>query len=86
MGYTLGMKVSITVPDELFARAEGEAKKQEISRSGLYRLALREYLKRLRGEEIKERVNRYFEAHPEDRKIDPFVRLASARTMKRNEW
>lgn len=84
--YTLGMKTAISVPDELFAQAEVEAEKQGVSRSELYRVALREYLKRRLGEDIKEKVNRYFEAHPEDRGLEPDLRRASQQTLRRNEW
>lgn len=80
------MKTAISVPDELFAKAEAEAGRQGISRSELYRVALREYLKCRRGEEIAETVNQYFETYPEDRGIDPFVRQAGEITLRRSEW
>jgi metal-responsive CopG/Arc/MetJ family transcriptional regulator len=38
------MKITISVPDELFAQAEAEARRQGITRSALFQAALREYL------------------------------------------
>lgn len=43
-GYTLGMKITVSVPDELFGQAEAEARRQGITRSALFQAALREYL------------------------------------------
>ena len=80
------MKTAISVPDELFERAEAEAGKQGVSRSELYQVALREYLKRRDDEDITESINRYLEAHPEDREIDPFVQLAGEIALRRSEW
>ena len=38
------MKITVSVPDELFAQAEAEARRQGITRSALFQAALREYL------------------------------------------
>ena len=45
-GYTFGMKTAVSVPDEVFQRAERLAKRMKVSRSELYSRALREYLAR----------------------------------------
>jgi metal-responsive CopG/Arc/MetJ family transcriptional regulator len=43
-GITNGMKTAISVPDEVFEKAEATAKRLQISRSELYSRALREFL------------------------------------------
>ena len=80
------MKTAISVPDELFAQAEAEAGKQGVSRSELYQVALREYLKRRRDEDVTERINKYFEAHPEGEKLEQFSQLADDVFLRRIEW
>ena len=86
LGYTLGMKTAISVPDELFAQAEVEAGKQGLSRSELYRVALREYLKRRQDEDVTKRINRYFEAHPENEKVSTLSQLSDDEFLRRIEW
>ena len=43
-GITIGMKTAISVPDEVFEKAEATAKRLKISRSELYSRALQEFL------------------------------------------
>ena len=43
-GITMGMKTAISVPDEVFEKAEATAKRLRISRSELYSRALQEFL------------------------------------------
>ena len=84
--YTFGMKTAISVPDELYAKAEAEAGKQGVSRSELYRVALREYLKRRQDEDVTARIERYFEAHPENEKVNALGELSDDEFLRRIEW
>ncbi len=80
------MKTAISVPDDLFAQAEAEAGKQGVSRSELYRVALREYLKRRHDEDVTNRINHYFEAHPESEKVSTLSQLSDDEFLRRIEW
>ena len=40
----ISMKIAVSIPDELFQRAEAAAKREGLSRSGLYSRALASYL------------------------------------------
>jgi hypothetical protein len=83
-GYTTGMKTAISLPKDVFERAERLAKKARKSRSQLYCEALREYVARHSPEDVTEALDRVIEKNgqPEDR----FVTLASTRTLARVEW
>lgn len=45
--YTLGMKTAVSIPNQVFDRAEAAAQRLHMSRSQLYAKALEEYLKGL---------------------------------------
>lgn len=83
-GYTLGMKTAVSVPNEVFERAERLAKRLEVSRSELYSRALREYLARHSPDEVTRALDRVCEEL--DTSADDFVREASRRVFEGTEW
>jgi metal-responsive CopG/Arc/MetJ family transcriptional regulator len=78
------MKTAISLPKDLFEKAEHLATRARKSRSQLYCEALREYVARHSPDEITEALNRAIaeNGQPEAR----FVDLASAQTLERVEW
>jgi len=78
------MKTAVSIPDEIFERAERLARRTNRSRSRLYGEALKEYVERHSPDEITEAMNRVCAQIPEAN--DPFVAAASARAVKRSEW
>ena len=84
VGYTTGMKTAISLPNDLFEKAERLAKRARKSRSQLYCEALREYVARHSPDEVTESLDRVIEENgqPEER----FVTLASAQALARVEW
>jgi len=78
------MKTAVSVPDELFERAEVQAQAEKKSRSRLYSDALAEYLRRRAPDAVTEAMNRVCdEVGDQD---DGFVRAAARRTLKNVEW
>lgn len=78
------MKTAISLPDELFTRAESLAEDLDLSRSELYRRALEEYLGRHepdRVTEVLDELSEEIETRP-----DAFVRAAGERTLDRSDW
>ena len=53
----IGMKTAISLPDELFARAEQLAARLGIARSRLYALALSEYVDRHTSSSVTQQLN-----------------------------
>jgi metal-responsive CopG/Arc/MetJ family transcriptional regulator len=78
------MKTTVSIPDDLFARAERLARHGRRSRSEVYSAALREYVARHDPDDVTEAMNRVvsvIEAEP-----DAFVSAAARRLLRRSEW
>jgi predicted transcriptional regulator len=84
MGYTFGMKTAVSIPDEVFARAERFAKQARRSRSEVYSAALREYVARHAPEDVTDAMNRV--CAEIDTTPDPLVAAAGRRALERSEW
>ncbi len=83
-GYTLGMKIAISIPQDVFAQAEQLARRLKKSRSQLYSEAVAEYTARHSPDEMIEAINQaYAEPDPE---TDAFVAAAARRTLEQVEW
>jgi metal-responsive CopG/Arc/MetJ family transcriptional regulator len=78
------MKTAISLPKDVFEKAERLAKRARKSRSQLYCEAIREYLARHSPDELTEALDRVIEQNgqPEER----FVALASSQTLARVDW
>ena len=78
------MKTAISIPDEIFKKAERLCRRLGISRSQLYSKAVQEYVNRRRPESITEAMNRVVEeVGPSE---DEFVSAVAYRVLERTEW
>jgi metal-responsive CopG/Arc/MetJ family transcriptional regulator len=77
------MKTAVSLPDELFWKADATAKKLRISRSKLYATAISEYLSRQRSASVTERLNAYYSRHPA--KIDGGLEKAQLESLDK-KW
>ncbi len=57
-GHTKGMKIAISIPDDLFREVEGFSKKNRISRSEVFARAVEEFFEKRQSRELLEAVNR----------------------------
>lgn len=83
-GYTTGMKTAVSIPDEIFQRAERLAKRNRRSRSELYAAALDEYVARHSPDEVTDVMNRVCERVGDEK--DEFITAVGQRTFDRIEW
>jgi len=83
-GYTHGMKIAISIPDEVYQGAERLARRAKKSRSRLYGEALKEYLARHAPDEVTDAMNRACAEVGNTQ--DPFVSSAARRVLERSEW
>jgi metal-responsive CopG/Arc/MetJ family transcriptional regulator len=81
-GYTFGMKIAVSIPDDLFLEAEKVAQEHELSRSALYAKALREHLARLKDEAVTAQMNASLARFPDEH--DPFMNEVARHAMKRD--
>ncbi|MBK5227060.1 MAG: hypothetical protein JJE05_00940 [Actinobacteria bacterium] len=78
------MKTAVSIPDELFSKAEDMARKTGKSRSRLYQEALSEYLlRRDPGAVTQAMEDALAEIDPQP---DPWLIEAGRQTLERNEW
>jgi predicted transcriptional regulator len=78
------MKTAVSVPDDVFERAERLARGAGRSRSELYSAALREYVARHAPDEVTESLDRAVAQI--DPPVDPFVSAAAHRVLETSEW
>ena len=85
-GDTSGVKTAVSVPDDVFEKAEQLARSTGRSRSDVYAAALREYVARHSVDELRDAVDRVVEEIGEGAGTDGFVRRAARRTLETAEW
>jgi metal-responsive CopG/Arc/MetJ family transcriptional regulator len=78
------MKTAVSIPDDVFEKAERLAKRSKRSRSEVFAAALREYLARHAPEEITDAMNRV--CAEMDSPPDEFVHAAGHRILRKVEW
>jgi len=78
------MKTAVSIPDDIFERAEALAHRAKRSRSEVYARALSEYVARHAPDSVTEAMNRVIEEVNEP--ADGFASRASRRTLERSEW
>lgn len=78
------MKTAVSVPDEIFAKAERLARRMKKSRSELFSNALAEYVARHAPDHVTETMNQVCAEVGVE--VDSFVAAASRQTLERTEW
>jgi metal-responsive CopG/Arc/MetJ family transcriptional regulator len=78
------MKTAVSIPDEIFERAERLARRTRKSRSRLFSEALKEYVARHAEEEVTEAMDRV--CAELDSRADSFTAAAARQTLERVEW
>jgi predicted transcriptional regulator len=78
------MKIVVSIPDELFRRADELAQRVGKSRSQVYREALAEYLYRRETRSVTEALDKVVDELEPGR--DPWLDEAGRRALDRTEW
>ncbi len=81
--YDLGMRVTVSLSDELFRSAEALAEELGLPRSQLYSRALAEFVAKWRGADVTARLNAVY--GEEEGRIDPVLRKAQARSVRNSQ-
>lgn len=78
------MKTAVSIPDDIFERAERLAQRNQRSRSEVYAAALDEYVARHADDEVSDAMNRVCgEIGEED---NAFLAAAGRHVLDRVEW
>ena len=80
------MKTAISIPDELFTVAEDAAKRLGVSRSELYRRALREFLAEHDVRAVTEALDAVYAAEPEASQVDPGLTRLQLASLPDEGW
>jgi len=83
-GYTPSMKTAVSIPDNVFKKAERLARRMKKSRSELFSNALAEYIARHAPDHVTETMDQV--CAEIGLEPDPFVSAASRRVLERSEW
>jgi predicted transcriptional regulator len=78
------MKVAVSIPDDLFGRADQLARRLGATRSQVYRDALTEYLLRREPSEITAALDKL--AGEMAGEPDPWLASAATSVLHRSEW
>ena len=78
------MKTAVSMPYNLFRRAEATARRLRITRSELYARAITEFLKRQQGNAITERLNDVYTRLPA--KVDSALHRAQLKSLEKDAW
>lgn len=78
------MKTAISLPDDLFKAADALAGRLGLSRSRLYASALEDFIQRHQARRVSEKLDAVYAV--ESSELDPSVRKAQRRTLKRMSW
>lgn len=78
------MKTAVSIPDEVFTKAERLARRSKRSRSERFSAALSEYVARHAPDEVTEAMNHVCDEVGEQ--TDRFVTSAGRRVLERSEW
>ena len=83
-GHTLGMKIAVSIPDDVLEEAERLASRLQTSRSQLYARALAEFVARHDDDRVTALMDQAVrEAGAEG---DTFVAAAARHSIERAEW
>ena len=78
------MKTAVSIPDDLFSRAEEFAREARLTRSALFTAAIKEYIRRHRGDDVTRKLNEIYVK--EDSSLDPVLEEVQTLSLPREEW
>ena len=85
-GYTRGMKTAISVPDDVFEKAERFARREGRSRSDVYTAAVREYVARYGADDLTEAIDQAIAELGDEAGPDDFLRRAARARLSDTTW
>jgi metal-responsive CopG/Arc/MetJ family transcriptional regulator len=78
------MKTAISIPDELFEKAEQVAETLKVSRSQLYTRAIAEYTERHASERVREKLDEVYGDNASE--LDPALAILQTISLPPEPW
>lgn len=80
------MKTAISIEERLLDEADRAARQMHLSRSRLFSLAIEDYLRRRRGQEILDQLNRVYEDDQQGERDGAAQMKNTFRRVTREKW
>lgn len=82
------MKVAVSIPDPVFAKADELAKRMKMTRSGVYARALSDFVEKHDPDRLTEMANAFADEIAADfeTEIRPLLRSSARTVLKHTEW
>lgn len=81
------VKTAISIPEYLFQELEAVAKEMQVSRSQVFALAVKEFLRERENRRILEQLNRVYGEEPDEEEREYLARMkARYRKIIEGEW
>jgi len=78
------MKTAISIPDEVFSRAEQFAHRRKMTRSALFTKAVDEYIQQHREDDVTKKLDEIYAQ--EDSSLDPVFAQMQSLSLPKEEW
>ncbi len=80
------MKTAISLPDNLFQKADRVAKRLGLSRSELYRRAVEAFIRDQSGLAVREALDRVYSTEENRGRLDPGLERIQEESLPKEEW
>lgn len=78
------MKTAISIPNDLFEKAEELAERLDVSRSQLYARAIAEYTQRHTSQQVRQKLDEVYGGS--DSAVDPALAMMQSISLLPEEW
>ena len=78
------MKTAISIPDQIFSRADRFARLRKMTRSALFTIAVDEYIQHHRQDNVTEKLNEVYTK--QDSSLDPILDDLQALSLPKEDW
>jgi len=78
------MKTAISIPDQIFSRADRFARLRKMTRSALFTIAVDEYIQHHRQDNVTEKLNEVYAK--QDSSLDPILDNLQMLSIPKEDW
>ena len=78
------MKTAISIPDDVFSKAERFAHRRKMTRSALFTVAVDEYIHHHREDDVTRKLDKVYAS--EESSVDPVFAKLQSLSLPKEEW
>ncbi len=78
------MKTAISIPDQVFSRADRFARHRNMTRSALFTIAVEEFIQHHQHDDITEKLNEVYTKN--DSSLDPVLNEIQSLSLSKEDW